>query len=66
MNSGTWKVGGYSNTRIKDIQNIVSGNRNTNWISGGGDWNCRAKCRYKTTSFYVNWEYVIVVGETYV
>ncbi len=62
-NSRIGKGGGYSNTR-RDIQDTTSRNRTTNWISGGGDYNCKAKGRYKTIGFYVDWDYNIVVGET--
>jgi hypothetical protein len=33
----------------------------TNWISGGGNRNCKAKRRYKTIGFYIDWDYNIVV-----
>ncbi len=62
-NLGSWKGGGYSSTRRRDIQDITFGNGTKNWISGGGNWNYRTKRRYKTTSFYVNWDYNIVVKE---
>jgi hypothetical protein len=53
-NSWTWKGGGFSSTIKRDIQDIAFGHRTTNWISGGGDWNCREKHRYKIIGFYVD------------
>ncbi len=35
-----------------------------NWISGGGDQNCKAKRRYKTTGLFVDCDYNIAIGET--
>jgi hypothetical protein len=63
-NLGIGKSGGYSNIRRKDIQDIRSRNKTTNWIwiSGGGDRNCRAKHIYRTNGFYI--DYIIAVGET--
>ncbi len=52
---------GYYNTKRRDIQDITFGNRSTNWISGGGDQNYKAKCRYRTIGFCVDWDYNIVV-----
>ncbi len=63
---GIGKGGSYSNTIKRDIQDSTSGNKTTNWISEGGNQNYIAKRRYKTISFYVNWDYNIIVGETYV
>ncbi len=65
-NLGTRKGGGFFNTKKQNIQDLTSGHRTTNWISGGGVRNCRTKCRYRTTSLYVYWDYNIVVRETYV
>jgi hypothetical protein len=36
------------------------------WISGGGDRNYKAKDRYKTIGFNVDWDYNTLIGETYV
>ncbi len=56
-NLRTRKGGSYFSTRRRDIQNTTFGNRTTNEISGGGDRNCRAKCRYKTIGLCVDWDY---------
>jgi hypothetical protein len=63
-NSWTVKGGGFFNTSRRDIQDITFGHRTTNWINGAGDHNYKAKHTYKITSFYVDWDYNIVVRET--
>jgi hypothetical protein len=51
-------------TRRRNIQGTTFGNKTTNWISGGGYWNRKAKRKYRTIGFYVDWDYNIVVKET--
>ncbi len=53
------KGGGYFN-------NKNSGNGIVDWISGGGYRNYTTKSRYITIGSCTGWDYIIVIGETYV
>jgi hypothetical protein len=47
----TWKGGGSSSTRRKDIQDVASRYRITNWISGGGDQTAKQNVDIKPLVF---------------
>jgi len=52
------KGGGYFN-------NKSNGNRIVDWISGGGDRNYTTKSKYRNIGSCTSWDYIIVIGETY-